>query len=130
VETVGGATSHEFWDDNTTHKFDVTVLLDKPDPRLRPGFAARLTIRGEQLSHAVAIPSEAVFDREGKKIVYCKRNRGFEERTVKLRALSEGQAILEGLQPGAVVALVNPETRGSEKVKENSSGPQVGPSAK
>ena len=130
VETVGGATSHEFWDDNAKHKFDVTVLLDKPDTRLRPGFAARLTIRGDQLSHAVAIPSEAVFDREGKKIVYCKRNRGFEQKEVKLRALSEGRAILEGVQPGTVVALVNPEARGSEKAKENSSGPQLGPGAK
>lgn len=126
VETVGGATSHEFWDDNAAHKFDVTVLLDRPDPRLRPGFAARLVIRGEQLSHAVSIPSEAVFDREGKKIVYCKRSRGFEAQAVKLRALSDGQAVLEGLQPGTVVALVNPEARGSEKAKESSSGPPMG----
>lgn len=130
VDTVGGATSHEFWDDNAKHKFDVTVLLDKSDPRLRPGFAARLTIRGDQVSHAVSIPSEAVFDREGKKIVYCKRNRGFEETTVKLRALSEGRAVIEGIQPGTVVALVNPEARGSEKAKENSSGPQLGPGTK
>lgn len=130
VGTVGGATAHAFWDDNAKHKFDVTVLLDKPDPRLRPGFAARLTIRGDELSHAVSIPSEAVFDREGKKIVYCKRNRGFQEQEVKLRALSEGRAVVQGIQPGAVVALVNPEARGSEKAKENSSGPQLGPGAK
>jgi HlyD family secretion protein len=130
VETVGGATAHAFWDDNAKHKFDVTVLLDKPDPRLRPGFAARVTIRGDQLSHAVSIPSEALFDREGKKVVFCKRNRGFQEQEVKLRALSEGRAVVEGIQPGTVVALVNPEARGSEKAKENSSGPQLGPSAK
>ena len=130
VETVGGATSHEFWNDNSQHKFDVTILLDKPDPRLRPGFAARLVIRGEQLSHAVSIPSEAVFEREGKKIVYCKRKGGFEEQAVKLRALSDGQAIVEGLPPGTVVALVNPEARGSEKAKESATGPQLGPGAK
>lgn len=130
VQTVGGATAHAFWDDNAKHKFDVTVLLDKPDPQLRPGFAARLVIRGDELSHAVSIPSEAVFDREGKKVVYCKRNRGFQEQEVKLRALSDGRAVLEGLQPGMVVALVNPESRGSEKTKENSSGPQLGPDAK
>lgn len=130
VETVGGATSHAFWDDSAKHKFDVTVLLDKSDPRLRPGFAARVTIRGDQLSHAVSVPSEAVFDREGKKIVYCKRNRGFQEQEVKLHALSEGRAVIEGIQPGTLVALVNPETRGSQKAKENSSGPQLGPSAK
>lgn len=130
VETVGGAISRAFWDDSAKHKFDVTVLLDKSDPRLRPGFAARVTIRGDQLSHAVSIPSEAVFDREGKKVVYCKRNRGFQEQEVKLRALSEGRAVIEGIQPGTVVALVNPEARGSEKAKENGSGPQLGPSAK
>jgi len=130
VETVGGATAHAFWDDNARHKFDVTVLLDKPDPRLRPGFAARVTIRGDQLSHAVSIPSEALFDREGKKVVFCKHNRGYQEQEVKLRALSEGRAVVEGIQPGTVVALVNPEARGSEKAKENSSGPQLGPSAK
>jgi len=130
VETVGGATSHEFWDDNSTHKFDVTILLDKRDPRLRPGFAARLTIRGDKLSHAVSIPGEAVFEREGKKIVYCKRSRGFETQEVKVRALSGGRAVLEGLQPGTVVALVNPEARASEKAKAGSSGPALGPGAK
>src|SRR5690242_1718434 len=130
VETVGGATSHEFWDDNAKHKFDVTILLDKPDPRLRPGFAARLSINGDRVSNAVSIPSEAVFERGGKKIVYCKRNRGFEAQEVKVRALSEGRAILEGLQPGTTVALVNPEARASEKAKESGPGPQLGPSTK
>ena len=130
VEMVGAATSQNPWVGSSEHKFDVTVLLDKPDPRLRPGFAARLVIRGDQLSHAVSIPSEAVFEREGKKIVYCKRNRGFEAQQVKLRALTEGRAILEGVQPGTVVALVNPEARGSEKAKQNSSGPQLGPGTK
>lgn len=130
VEMVGAAAAQEFWSGGSQHKFDVTILLDKPDPRLRPGFAARVVIRGDELSHAVSIPSEAVFDREGKKIVYCKRNRGFEEQQVKLRALTEGQAILEGIQPGTVVALVNPEARGSQKAKEDSAGPQLGPGAK
>ena len=130
VETVGGATSHEFWNDNSQHKFDVTILLDKSDARLRPGFAASISIRGDRLSNAVSIPSEAVFEREGKKIVYCKRNRGFEAQEVKLRALSEGQAILEGVQPGTVVALVNPEARASEKAKPEGAGPALGPGAK
>ncbi len=131
VETVGGATSHEFWDDNAKHKFDLAVVLDKPDPRLRPGFAARLSIRGDQLSKAVSIPREAVFEREGKKIVYCKRSRGFETREVKVRAYSEGRAILEGLQTGTVVALVNPEARVQEKAKASGgAGPELGSGAK
>ena len=127
VLTVGGATSREFWDDPGLRKFDLAIELDSKDPRLRPGFAARLSIRGDQLSRAVSIPNEAVFERDGKKIVYCKRNRGFEPQEVKVRALSEGRAILEGIPLGTVVALVNPEARVSEKPKPGgSSSPAIG----
>jgi len=126
VQTVGGATSHEFWDDSAQHKFDVAVVLDSQDQRLRPGFAARLNIVGDQLSKAVSIPAEAVFERAGKKVVYCKRGRTFESQEVQVRALSEGRAILSGIPAGTVVALVNPEARASEKSKANgSAGPSL-----
>src|SRR5215475_1925304 len=126
VQTVGGATSHEFWDDAAQRKFDVAVMLDNQDQRLRPGFAARLIIGGEQISKAVSIPSEAVFERAGKKIVYCKHGRGFEAQEVQVRALSEGRAVLSGISAGTVVALVNPEARASEKSKASgAAGPSL-----
>src|SRR6266853_1320106 len=128
VQTVGGATSHEFWDDNARHKFDVAVELDHTDARLRPGFAVRLSILGDNLSRAVSIPGGAVFNREGKKVVYCKRNRGFEMQEVKVRAVSEGRAILDGVSPGTIVALVNPEKNPAGKEKGSStSNPSFGP---
>jgi len=128
VQTVGGATSHEFWDDNTQHKFDVAVELDHTDTRLRPGFAVRLSILGDNLSRAVSIPGGAVFDHDGKKVVYCKRNRGFEMQEVKVRAVSEGRAILSGLPAGTVVALVNPEKKLEGNIKSGgSSNPGIGP---
>jgi len=128
VETVGGATSHEFWDDNTQRKFDVTVQLDRADPRLRPGFAVRLSILGDHLSRAVSIPGGAIFDHNGKKVVYCKRNRGFEMQEVKVRAVSEGRAILSGLPAGTVVALVNPEKKlAGDSKRRGTSNPSLGP---
>ncbi len=128
VQTVGGATSHEFWDDNAKHKFDVAIQLDKADARLRPGFAVRLDILGDNLSRAVSIPGGAVFEHDGKKVVYCKRNRGFEMQEVKVRALSEGRAILDGISPGTIVALVNPEKNVAGKEKgSNASNPSFGP---
>jgi len=131
VQTVGGATSHEFWDDNTQRKFDVNIQLDSKDRRLRPGFATRLIIRGDELSKAVSIPSEAVFEREGKKIVYCKHGSRFESQEVKVSALSEGRAVIEGIAPGTVVALVNPEVRASDKSKAGgSSGPDLSTGSK
>jgi multidrug resistance efflux pump len=128
VQTVGGATSHEFWDDNTQHKFDVAVELDHTDTRLRPGFAVRLSILGDNLSHAVSIPGGAIFDHDGKKVVYCKRTRGFEMQEVQVRAVSEGRAILSGLPAGTVVALVNPEKKLEGNGKSGgSSNPGIGP---
>jgi HlyD family secretion protein len=131
VETVGGATSHEFWDENARHKFDVAVHLDHPDSRLHPGFAVRLNVLGDNLSRAVSIPGGAVFDHDGKKVVYCKRNRGFEMQEVKVRAVSEGRAILSGISPGTVVALVNPEKRATANSKSGGpSNPSGGPVSK
>jgi multidrug resistance efflux pump len=128
VQTVGGATSHEFWDDNAQHKFDVAVELDRTDPRLRPGFAVRLNILGDNLSRAVSIPGGAVFEHGGKKVVYCKRNRSFEMQEVKVRAVSEGRAILTGISPGTVVALVNPEKKPTGNGKSSgTSSPSLGP---
>jgi HlyD family secretion protein len=130
VRTVGGATAREFWDDNAKHKFDVAVQLDRADPRLRPGFEAQLSILGDHLTKAVSLPAEAVFEHDGKKIVYCERGRGFEMQEVKVRALSEGRAILEGVPVGTVVALVNPEKKRSGKPKEGgSAAPSLGVSS-
>ena len=128
VQNVGGATSHEFWDDNSQHTFDVTIQLDRADPRLRPGFAVRLNILGDNLSRAVSIPGGAIFEHDGKKVVYCKRNRGFEMQEVKVRAVSEGRAILSGLPAGTVVALVNPEKKLAGNGKSGgSANPSLGP---
>lgn len=127
VHSVGGATAREFWDDNSKHKFDVAVQFDHSDPRLRPGFEAQMNILGDRLTRAVALPEEAIFEHDGKKIVYCERGGGFEIQEVKVRALSEGQAVLEGVPVGTVVALVNPEKKRSGKPKEGSStAPSLG----
>jgi len=121
VRTVGGATAREFWDDNSKHKFDVNIQLDRADPRLRPGFEAKLSILGDHLSRAVSLPAEAIFEHDGKKVVYCARGRGFEMQEVKVRALSEGRAILDGIPVGTVVALVNPEKKRTGTPKDSAS---------
>ena len=130
VKSVGGATAREFWDDNSKHKFDVNIQLDRADPRLRPGFEARLNILGDHLTRAVSLPAEAIFEHDGKKIVYCDRGHGFEMQEVKVRALSEGRAVLDGIPVGTVVALVNPDKKRSGKPKESGSpAPSLGASS-
>src|SRR5260221_6440699 len=66
VRTIGGATSRIFWDQNAKQKFDVMEAVARLDERLRTGFGAPRGILGDQISHAVSIPAEAVFERDEK----------------------------------------------------------------
>jgi len=59
--------------------------------------------------------------------VYCKRNRGFEMQEVKVRAVSEGRAILSGL-PLHSRRIVNPEKKAAGASKSGgSTNPSLGP---
>lgn len=115
VETVAGMVSN-IWFDDPSHNFDVTLALTKPDPRLRPGFSAHVVIYGDHLNQALSIPQQAIFHMESKPEVYVEKNGAFRPTPVKIRYLTEGTAIVEGLKLGAKVALVNPtESSGGNK---------------
>lgn len=108
VESVAGMVSN-MWFDDPGHNFDVTLALVKPDPRLRPGFSAHVVIYGDHLNQALSIPQQAIFNMESKPEVYVEKSGTFQPRPVKIRYLTEGTAIVEGLKLGTKVALVNPE---------------------
>ena len=130
VQSIAGASAHEFFDDSTQRKFEMTITMDNADARLRPGFAAKLTIFGEQMNGALSIPREAIFQHNGKPIVYVKSSRGFETKEVKVRAYDEGRAVVEGLVPEAVVALVNPEKSATKEAGSETANQPLAPGAK
>jgi HlyD family secretion protein len=123
VKRVAGASAHEFWDDNPQRTFEVSLRLAHADPRLRPGYATRVTILGSHMKGVLSVPREAVFDGGGKSIVYLKKGGSFERLEVKVRAYTEGRAVVEGVSPGNEVALVNPEKQGNPKKESTGSGP-------
>lgn len=123
VKNIAGASAHEFWDDNPQRTFEVALRLAHADPRLRPGYATRVTILGSQMKGVLSVPREAIFDAGGKSIVYVKKGGAFERQEVKVRAYTEGRAVVEGLSLGNEVALVNPEKRGNPKKESGGSGP-------
>ena len=130
IKAIAGASAHEFWDDSPLRTFEVTLSLGHADPRLRPGYATRVTILGSSLPGVLSVPREAIFEEGGKSIVYMKKGGSFERQEVKVRAFTEGRAVVEGLSLGAQVALVNPEKRGNPKKDSPTSGPVLtaGPS--
>lgn len=107
VKTVAGMVSN-MWFDDPARNFDVSADLDRADKRLRPGLAVHVVIYGDHLQHVLSVPRQAIFDLETKPKVYVKAGAGFEPREIKIRYLTEGVGIIEGVKEGTQVALVNP----------------------
>ena len=98
----------QVWETDMGGKFDVTIQLPNSDSRLRPGLTAQVVIRGEEKKNALYIPRQALFLKDGKRVVYVKSGSGFEPREVKIQNESESRAAIEGLNAGSEVALVDP----------------------
>jgi HlyD family secretion protein len=129
VRSVAGMVANP-WFDDPAHNFDVSAVMDRPDSRLRPGLAAHVVIFGDNLQRALSIPRQAIFNTDGKPKVYVRSGSGFESRDVKVRYLTEGLAVIEGLKEGTQVALVNPEQRSGEQSKPSgTAGPALGAGA-
>ena len=85
---------------------------------MRPGMSSEVDIITERVREAVFVPSQAVFDKEGKKYVFVKNGSTFDRREVTLGRKSESQVeIAKGLQGAEQVALVDMEARGNKATK-------------
>jgi multidrug resistance efflux pump len=110
LKTIGALTSRRFFfDSDSKRQFDGTFQLDRVDPRLRPGMSAQVDIIGQQLKNVLSIPRQAVFEKEGRPVVYVKEGDHLALHEVKVRYRTASRAVIEGLTEGTEVALVNPE---------------------
>ena len=101
------------------------------DVLLRPGLLADVEITVEKIPNAIHVPMQAVFEREGKMVVYVKTGaKSFEPRVIKPFKRSESTMVIaEGVKPGETVALADPTAKpGNKKDKkgENSGGGPMG----
>ncbi|MBI1749935.1 MAG: efflux RND transporter periplasmic adaptor subunit [Acidobacteria bacterium] len=124
VKTVGGMAAREMWwrGSGTERKFDATFTLDRSAADVRPGTTANIIIVGDKVLNALFLPRQAVFDKDGRPVVYVRNGEKFDAREVKIQKRTESQVAVEGVKEGDEVALVNPETRGGKP----SSGPAPG----
>jgi HlyD family secretion protein len=88
--------------------FDVTFQFDQPDPRLKAGASARVFIKGKTVD-ALHVPRQAVFEKSGRNYVFVKVGDRFEPRDVKVVQLTESRIVIEGIDEGTEIALVDPE---------------------
>jgi HlyD family secretion protein len=112
---AASASSDDLFGGDSAQTFNATLQLDHADPRLRPGFTARVTILSGQVKGGLLVPRQAVFRKAGKTVVYVRNGAGFVSHDVHLRAVNESDAAIEGLAEGTEVALVNPEEKGTDE---------------
>jgi hypothetical protein len=67
-----------------------------------------------------------VFQKDGKATVYVKTGGGFEPREIKIRYVTEGLAVIDGLNQGVQVALIDPTQKSA---KPGASAPAPSPGA-
>ena len=93
--------------------FGVTVDLERTDPKLmKPGARVRAVLEVENQANAFAIPRQALFEKEGKKLVYVKRGETFEPAEVTIGSASAGRVVVtKGLSKGDEIALEDPTER-------------------
>ncbi|HTR50598.1 MAG TPA: HlyD family efflux transporter periplasmic adaptor subunit [Kofleriaceae bacterium] len=89
--------------------FAVVIALAETDRAvMKPGQRVRATLVLDQ-EDALAVPRQAVIDREGKNIVYRQTASGFEPVTVELGTATAGRVVIKsGLAAGDVIALRDP----------------------
>jgi len=110
VKSLGG-TSGSAWD----RRFECRIALDETGPELRPGMTSNIKITVESLDDALWLPSQALFESDGRAFVYLRTPQGFVSRDVKLVKRSESQAVVTGIAEGEQVALSNPDQTKSAK---------------
>ncbi len=96
---------------------------------LRPGMLADVEIIVEKIPNAIYIPAQAIFEREGKSVVYVKQGTKFVPREVKLLKRSESLMIIaDGLKAGEEISIQDPNAKPSTKKGGDKGGGGAAPS--
>jgi HlyD family secretion protein len=108
VERVASMATKKDWDAKIK-TFETIVSLEEMDDRMRPGMTCQVDIIIQRIPDVVSVPIEAVFEREGKTIVYVMGSRSAKRREVELGERNTTHIIItEGLNQGERIALRDP----------------------
>ena len=118
VKTIAGMASKRDWGTDTIRRFDVSFDLLSHAAEMRPGTSAQVLVKGTQVKDQLYVPSQCVFDKDGKLVIYVKHGDRFEATEARIKFRTENRVALENIAEGVEVALVNPENA----VKEQKNG--------
>ena len=123
IKAVAGASRRDVWSWNDpTRTFDVSFDLIGSDPAsLRPGLTTQVRVTGAPIKGVHYLPRQALFEQDGKPVVFVRQGRSFEPREVQVSHRTETHIVVTNLPVGTEVALRNPLS--DEKKGGGSAGP-------
>lgn len=121
IKAVAGASRREVFGWDSTRMFDVSFQVTGGAASLRPGLTTQVRVTGDPIKGARYLPRQALFEQDGKPVVFVRRGRSFEPREVKVSHRTESHVVVPDLPVGTEVALRNP------LADERKSGPSAGP---
>lgn len=90
--------------------FDLGLILEDKDPRIRPGMTATARIAADRLPSVTLVPAETIFQKDGRPVVYRLNGSKFDETTIDIvRRGREQAAVSDGVKPGDKLAVRRPE---------------------
>jgi Barrel-sandwich domain of CusB or HlyD membrane-fusion len=110
VTSISGTTGRPW-----NRRLECKLSLQNPSDALRPGMSVTLVITTQTLEGVLWLPSQALFEGDGRYFVYLQQNGIFSLKDVKLVRRSESQVVIEGLNQGPVVALSDSKSRQKEE---------------
>jgi multidrug resistance efflux pump len=126
VKTIAGMASRRDFGSDTVRRFDVTFDLLSHAAEMRPGTSAEVLVKGTQIKDQLYVPSQCVFDKDGKLVIYVKHGNNFEATEARIKFRTENRVAVENLPEGTEVALVNPEKAWQEQKGASSSPMGIG----
>ncbi len=116
VSNIGGTTGPPW-----NRGFECKIAVADPAPELRPGMSVRFIVT-DSMKSVLWLPSQALFESDGRKFVYVRRGSGFTPQDVNLVRRSETSVVIEGLKEGELVALASPD-----QIRSKNDGSRAGP---
>jgi HlyD family secretion protein len=122
IKAVAGASRRsDFFGWDSRRMFDVSFQVASSAADLRPGLTTEVRVTGDKIKGARYLPRQALFEQDGKPVVFVRRGRSFEPREVKVSHRTESHIVVPDLPVGTEVALRNPLS------EDRRSAPSAGP---
>jgi len=95
---------------STVKFFEIEASIDSVLTMPEPGFTVNCHIVLKQVNNVISIPQIAIFDEDSMRVVFVRRNKGFEKRQVLTDVSSTKEIVIAaGLEEGEVITLSKPK---------------------